>query len=56
MADVEVTRPARRDSPDDIVLPFTTVRSRMAGRIVRIGPAIDRILASHEYRRAASFV
>lgn len=42
-------REARRDSPDDIVLPFGTVKSRVSGRIVRLGPAVDRILAGHDY-------
>lgn len=45
----EPSREARRDSADDIVQPFTTVKSRVGGRIVRLGPAIDRILASHDY-------
>jgi len=54
MADLEVTRQARGDSPDDIVLPFGTVRSHMAGRIVRLGPAIDRILSAHDYPEPVS--
>lgn len=45
----EATREARRDSADDIVVPFGTVRSRMAGRIVRLGPAVDKILSGHDY-------
>lgn len=45
----EITREARRESPDDIVLPFGTVRSRMAGRIVRLGEVVDRVLAAHDY-------
>lgn len=32
-----------------MVLPFGTVRSRIAGRIVRLGAAVDRILTSHDY-------
>ncbi len=45
----DATREARRDSPDDIVLPFGTVRSRVGGRIVRLGPAVDRVLSGHDY-------
>ena len=45
----EPSREARRDSADDIVLPFGTVRSRVGGRLVRLGPVVDRILRSHDY-------
>ena len=51
---IEAERPARRDSPDDIVLPIATLRSRIAGRIVRLGPAADRILTAHDYPDAVS--
>lgn len=34
---------------DDFVLPFQTVRSNISGRIVRLGPALDRILSRHDY-------
>ena len=47
-------REARRDSPDDIVLPFATVRSRVAGRIVRLGKTADTILSGHDYPDAVS--
>ena len=57
----EAERPANlrepiggRDSPDDIVLPFATVQSRVAGRIVRLGPAANTILCSHDYPGAVS--
>jgi molecular chaperone Hsp33 len=43
------TRAARSDSADDIVLPFGTVRSRISGRIVRLGPAVDKVLDAHDY-------
>jgi molecular chaperone Hsp33 len=33
---------------DDFVLPFTTVKSRMTGRIVRLGAVADTILARHD--------
>ncbi len=45
----EPSRPARLTSEDDIVLPFGTVRSRVSGRIVRLGPSVDRVLAAHDY-------
>ncbi len=51
---VAATREARRDSPDDIVLPFGTVRSRMSGRIVRLGSAVDAVLSGHDYPPAVS--
>lgn len=50
----EPMRPARTTSADDIVLPFGTVRSRIAGRIVRLGPAVDRVLSGHDYPSAVS--
>ncbi len=43
------SRAARIDSDDDIVLPFGTVKSRVSGRIVRLGTAVDTILNSHDY-------
>ncbi|MFM9942505.1 MAG: Hsp33 family molecular chaperone [Hyphomicrobiaceae bacterium] len=49
-------REARRDYPDDIVLPFGTIRSRMAGRIVRLGAVVDRVLSGHDYPVAVSEV
>ena len=45
----EPSRAARTTSADDIVLPFGTVHSRVSGRIVRLGPAVDRVLTSHDY-------
>ena len=50
----EAERPARRDSADDIVLPFATIRSRVAGRIVRLGTAADTILSAHDYPESVS--
>jgi molecular chaperone Hsp33 len=50
----EPSRAARADSADDIVLPFGTVRSRVSGRIVRLGPAVDRALAGHDYPEVVS--
>lgn len=34
---------------DDVVLPFRTEASRAVGRLVRLGPSVDRILGSHDY-------
>ncbi len=45
----EPSRPARSISADDIVLPFGTVKSHVSGRIVRLGPAVDHVLAAHDY-------
>lgn len=50
----ELTREARRDSPDNIVLPFGTVKSRIGGRIVRLGTTVDRILTAHDYPEPVS--
>lgn len=41
---------------DDLVLPFGTIRSRMAGRVVRIGHLVDDILAAHDYPEPISVV
>ena len=48
---IEPSRLARGTSADDIVLPFGTVKSRVSGRIVRLGPAVDSVLAAHGQRR-----
>ncbi len=45
----EPSRPARGTSADDIVLPFGTVKSHVSGRIVRLGPSVDTVLAAHDY-------
>ncbi len=34
---------------DDIVLPFSTDRSRVLGRLIRLGPLVDGILSRHAY-------
>jgi molecular chaperone Hsp33 len=41
---------------DDLVLPFGTVRSRVAGRIVRLGHVVDEILSAHDYPEPISVV
>lgn len=40
--------------PDDLVLPFGTVKSRVSGRIVRLGRAVDSVLSGHDYPPAVS--
>ena len=40
--------------PDDLVLPFATVQSRVSGRIVRLGGAVDTVLSAHDYPPAVS--
>lgn len=48
---------ARVTAPhDDLVLPFGTVRSRVAGRVVRLGHVVDEILAAHDYPEPISAV
>jgi len=37
------------NTSDDRVLPFSTVKSRALGRIVRLGPLIDKLLSNHDY-------
>jgi molecular chaperone Hsp33 len=41
---------------DDIVLPFATIRSRVGGRVVRLGTAVDAILERHAYPEPVSVV
>ena len=41
--------PANTVAVDDTVLPFSTVKSRALGRLVRLGPVINRILSQHDY-------
>jgi molecular chaperone Hsp33 len=41
---------------DDLVLPFGTVRSRVAGRVVRLGHVVDEILAAHDYPEPISAI
>jgi len=36
-------------SGDNLVLPFRTVRSGIAGRVVRLGKVVDTILGRHDY-------
>ncbi|MFC0282719.1 Hsp33 family molecular chaperone [Camelimonas abortus] len=51
---------ARQDAPsfdgDDMVLPFTVEGLDVRGRVVRLGPAVDAVLARHGYPPAVSRV
>ncbi|PWC34129.1 Hsp33 family molecular chaperone HslO [Azospirillum sp. TSO35-2] len=41
--------PSVRPLTDDFVLPFQIEASRLRGRTVKLGPAIDEILSRHDY-------
>jgi molecular chaperone Hsp33 len=41
--------PTDRPLPDDLVLPFAVGETRLKGRLVRLGPLLDRILGQHAY-------
>jgi molecular chaperone Hsp33 len=41
--------PSVRPLTDDFVLPFQIEASRLRGRVVKLGPAIDEILTRHDY-------
>lgn len=50
MADEQtIEADTRAPQADDVVLPFQTVRSRISGRIVRLGTVADTILSRHGY-------
>ena len=36
---------------DDAIQPFNLGRLHLGGRLVRLGPALDRILSQHDYRK-----
>ena len=38
-----------RTAPDDLIQPFRIDPFALRGRLVRLGPAIDRILSQHDY-------
>ncbi|MBM3528105.1 MAG: Hsp33 family molecular chaperone [Alphaproteobacteria bacterium] len=46
--DIPVRAPAQT-SADDTVLPFEIAALDLRGRVVRLGPAVDEILARHDY-------
>jgi molecular chaperone Hsp33 len=39
---------------DDAVVPFATRANGVSGRLVRLGPAVDKILSSHDYAAPVS--
>jgi molecular chaperone Hsp33 len=41
-------------SADDTILPFEVAKLDLRGRVVRLGPAVDEILARHDYPPAVS--
>ena len=41
-------------APSDRVLPFEIERSRLRGRLVRLGPLLDTILGQHDYPEAVA--
>ena len=43
------TRAPAEVSADDTVLPFEVPALDLRGRVVRLGPAVDAILESHDY-------
>src|SRR5712671_5084080 len=43
------TRAPAQVSVDDTVLPFEVAALDLRGRVVRLGPAVDTILAGHNY-------
>jgi molecular chaperone Hsp33 len=45
-----------RQTPDDLVQPFQIDPFALRGRLVRLGPAIDRILAQHDYPEPVAMV
>jgi len=52
MNNPDVAIPARepaRTGLDDTILPFAVKALDVRGRIVRLGPAVDAILSSHDY-------
>lgn len=52
MTDPHTSIPTRAPSAtpaDDSVLPFEVAKLDLRGRVVRLGPAVDRILESHAY-------
>jgi molecular chaperone Hsp33 len=48
------SRVAVVDGADDLVLPFSTDRSSVRGRIVRMGAVVDAVLTRHDYPDAVS--
>src|SRR5512136_3331393 len=50
MMPLEVTSRAPADhAADDTILPFEVASLDLRGRVVRLGPALDQVLAAHDY-------
>ena len=52
MTDPQIVIPSRAPSAttiDDTVMPFEVAELDLRGRVVRLGPAVDEILARHAY-------
>src|SRR5271155_5248801 len=52
MNDPDLAIPVRApaaDAADDTILPFAVKALDLRGRVVRLGPAVDTILTSHDY-------
>lgn len=56
MSDPRPTEAGGTTSTDDLVLPFRAETSGVMGRLVRLGPAADRILKGHGYPEPVSAV
>ncbi|WP_431861607.1 Hsp33 family molecular chaperone [Azospirillum sp.] len=55
MTDAAVTNPAPQNpAVDDLVQPFQIEASHLRGRMVRLGPTLDEILARHAYPDAVA--
>ncbi len=54
MSAAAVERPVSDEGQDDIVLPFAVEPLHVRGRVVRLGPAVDRMLAQHRYPEPVS--
>ncbi|MCU0733095.1 MAG: Hsp33 family molecular chaperone [Hyphomicrobium sp.] len=50
----KATPGAAASGPDDLVVPFSTDKSGIRGRLVRMGAVVDTILARHAYPDAVS--
>ena len=48
------TRAPSATPTDDLVTPFEVAKLDLRGRVVRLGPAVDRILSSHNYPPAVA--
>jgi molecular chaperone Hsp33 len=49
MNNPDTARAPEQTTPDDTILPFAVKALDLRGRIVRLGPAVDTILSSHDY-------